>query len=111
MDWTARVRAALSRETTQPEADVVEELAQHAEAAYATARADGASREEAEARVAALIERWRLEAPALRRRDRRPAVVEVPTAERRAWGVGLALDLRYALRLAARQPRHAVITL
>ena len=111
MDWNARVRAALSGETPLPDADVVEELAQHADAAYATARADGASREEAEAHVAALIERWRVEAPALRRRNRRPAVVEMPAAERRAWGVGLAQDLRYAMRLAARQPRHAVVTL
>ncbi len=109
MDWTDRIRIALSRDTSVPDADVVEELAQHAQATYAAARADGASLEEAEAQVAALIDRWR--ARALHHRRRRPAVVEAPAIERRAWGVGLFQDVRYALRLIARQPRQAALTI
>jgi putative ABC transport system permease protein len=111
MDWTARVRTALTTTSSVPDAEVVDELAQHAEAAYITARADGASREDAEAWVAALIERWREEAPALSRRRRRTPVVEAPAAGgRRSWSVGLIQDVRYAARLAVRQPRPALVT-
>jgi putative ABC transport system permease protein len=116
MEWTARVRAALTqetrpRDTSVPDPDVVDELAQHAQAAYEAARADGASREDADARAGALIDRWRGEADALHRRGRRPAVLVVaPSNERRAWGVGLLQDVRYALRLAVRQPKPAAVT-
>ncbi len=45
MDWKARVRAAFHAASDAPDEDVIEELAQHAEAAYAEARAEGLSRE------------------------------------------------------------------
>ena len=51
-----------------PDDDVVEELAQHARAMYETARADGDSHDAADRRVADQLERWRLDASALRRR-------------------------------------------
>ena len=108
MEWSDRIRAALTRDARAADPDVVEELAQHADAAYAAARAEGASRHEAEAHVAALVERWSVEGPALRHRRRRPAAVIPPAVESR-WGTGLLQDARYALRLAARQPRQAAI--
>ena len=108
MEWSDRIRAALTRDARAADPDVVEELAQHADAAYAAARAEGASRQEAEAHVVALVERWSVEGPALRHRRRRPAAVIPPAVESR-WGTGLLQDARYALRLAARQPRQAAL--
>jgi putative ABC transport system permease protein len=109
MDWSDRVRRALARDTFVPDADVVEELAQHAQAVHAAARADGASIEEAEAQVAALLALWRVEAPTLHHRRRHAAVVEPPPNGRGALGAGLVDDVRYALRLARREPRRAAL--
>jgi putative ABC transport system permease protein len=110
MDWPNRIRAALAGASPVPDEDVIEELAQHARTMYETARADGGSHQEAERQVADQIDRWRIEAAALRHRPRRAPVIEPPpTASSRITGV--AQDVRYAARLLRRQPRHAVLTI
>ncbi len=107
MDWNARISAELNR-TGRPDADVVEELAQHAAAAYEQARADGCSHDEAEARVSVLIDRWRSASPSLAHKKRRAAVVDPPSAAS-AGVVGVLQDVRYAVRLLRRQPAFAVL--
>jgi hypothetical protein len=62
MDWKARVRSAFTASPRVPDADVFEELAQHARATYETARADGCSHDEADRRIADLLDRSRLDA-------------------------------------------------
>jgi len=52
MDWTARVSQAVESAAVAPDGDLIDELARHAAATYNAARADGATEEEAHARVA-----------------------------------------------------------
>lgn len=86
---------------------VVEELAQHAAAAFAAARAEGLDVPEAETRVAALVDGWAADAAHLRHR-RRDTVVEPPPAGS-AFLAGVSQDVRYACRLAWRRPGPAVV--
>ena len=109
MDWNARIRRALSDSPYLPDDDVIEELAQHAAAAFDAARASGSSIDEADAKVNALMSRWRLESPLLRHRPKRPVAVAPPPIESPAFGAGLIRDIAYALRLLARQPRFAAL--
>src|SRR6266542_3526034 len=80
MDWKARLRAAFALDGHTPDDDVLEELSQHAAAAYERARADGCSQADAERHVDTLVAEWRRNAPVLKRRPRRPPVVEPPAA-------------------------------
>jgi len=110
MDWKTRILTALETAAHAPQPEVIEELAQHAQSLYEAARAEGCPTREAERRVVAQIERWRLEAAMLRHASRRPAAVEPPPAS--VSGLGdVTLDVRYAARLLRRQPRHAVLTI
>src|SRR5207247_4113383 len=109
MDWKSRVRAAFAGASHMPDEDVIEELAQHARAMYDTARADGCSHEEAEQRLVAQLDRWRLEAASLRRSSRRPPAVEPPPASASSPLAGLSQDVNYSLRLLRRQPRFALL--
>ena len=111
MDWTTRVRRTFANASHQPDEGVIEELAQHVGALYEAARADGCSPEEAEGRVADHLERWRADAERLRHRSRRLPVVVPPPATSGSRYAGLAQDLRYAVRLLRRQPRHALLTI
>ncbi len=108
MDWTSRIRSALAAVEPGPDDDVIEELTQHARAMYDAARAEGCTPGEAELRVAAQIDRWRLDAASLRRRPRRPPVVQVPPAESSRLA-GLAHDVTYSLRVLRCQPRFALL--
>ena len=108
MNWTQRIRQALATSTDGPDDEVIEELAQHARAMYEAARAEGSSHDEADARVAAQIDRWRLERPSLARRPRRPRVVEAPPASASGFS-GIRHDVRYAARLLRRQPRATLL--
>jgi predicted permease len=108
MDWTARIRSALNVPGRPIDDGVIEELAQHAAAAYEQARADGCSHDEAHARVVAQIERWRQEAPALRHRTRHTPLPP-PPASTSAGVDGVLQDLRYGWRLLRRQPGFAAI--
>ena len=109
MDWREAVRAALHAATDAPHDDVIEELAQHAEAMYEAARAEGLSPGEAEGRVAGQIEAWRIEAPDLRRRPPRPKAVEPPPIAPTSPFRGITQDIRYAARLLRRHSRFAVL--
>lgn len=86
---------------------VIEELAQHAEAAFASARAEGLEPHEAAARVSALIEGWVAEGARLRHRSR--AVTVEPPPAGSAFLIGLLYDVRYAWRLAWRRPGAALL--
>ena len=71
-DWTQRLHRAFDTHGHTCAADVLEELSTHASAAYDTMRAEGTDADEAERRVADLIEVWLREAADLRRIPRRP---------------------------------------
>ena len=104
MDWKVRLRTAFD---DAPDDDVVEELAQHAAAIYASARAEGCDAAEADRRVEQQIAAWAAN-PSLLRRRRREAAVEVPSLS--ASGFGSVLhDVRYAWRLLRRQPGYAAL--
>ena len=108
-EWTARVAEAFAGRE-RPDVDVIEELAQHAAAAYASARAEGASADDADRRVAVLIDAWASDPATLARRPRRAAAVEPPSVS----GGGLSSllqDARYAMRLLRRQPAYAALVI
>jgi putative ABC transport system permease protein len=110
MDWTARIRSALTVAGQPDDEGVIEELAQHARAEYERARADGCTLDEAEARVAAQIDRWRSEAATLRHRSRH-APPPAPPASTSSGAAGLAQDARYAWRLLRRLPGFAALVI
>ena len=86
---------------------VVEELAQHAEAAFDTARAEGLDIDEAGARVSALVDGWVAEGARLRHRRNRVVVEPPPGGSARLAGV--LDDIRYACRIAVRRPGPAAV--
>src|SRR5580765_4931251 len=97
-EWKARVAAAFAARTVVPDADVVEELTQHADAAFEAARADGLDPQSAADRVHELIGQWAADpAVALRRPKRRPALVP-PANGGTVWS-GIVQDVRYSARL------------
>ena len=106
MDWKTRIRAALH--PVPLDEDVAEELAQHAAAAYASARAEGCEPAEAERRVDREIEAWRADGALLRRRPKREPAVVPPAATASFLGSTLQ-DARYAWRLLRRQPGYAAL--
>lgn len=126
MEWRDRIRAAFAHTASAPDDDVIEELAQHAQTTHEAALAAGAAREDADARVADLIERWRRDPDSLRHRSHRgsraPAIEPPPNGPPRTTSVpaartdassrfaGLMQDVRYAMRLLRRQPRQALLT-
>src|SRR5262245_11758366 len=106
MDWKTRIRSAF--DTRVPDEDVIEELAQHAAATYASARAEGLEPAEADRRVEQQIGAWTANPALLRRRPKREAAVAPPPAS----GSGItrvAQDARYAWRLLRRQPSYAAL--
>ena len=109
MEWRRDVQAEFARLGKQADWSVVEELAQHAAAAYEAARADGMSAAEAETSVLALIRAWCNETTGPHRIER-PPLVEAASASRSRFA-GLGLDLRHAIRLIRRQPSYAVVSI
>jgi putative ABC transport system permease protein len=104
MDFTARIRAAL----ITLDDEVVEELAQHVAAIYASARAEGCDPDEAERRVDDQIHLWAATPALLRRRPKREAAVVPPSNTSRGFATILQ-DTRYAWRLLKRQPGYAAV--
>lgn len=110
-DWKRLIGERLEFSGHPVDIDVVEELAQHASAAWATARAEGLEPEAADARVHRLIDGWLREASALRHPSYRVAV-EPPPPERRTYlFAGVIQDIRYALRLFRRKPAFVFVVL
>jgi putative ABC transport system permease protein len=105
MDWKSRVRAAF---VVPPDEDVIEELAQHAAATYAAARAEGADTPEAERRVDAQIAAWTANQTLLRRRARSAAAVTPPPSQARPLA-SILQDGRYAWRLLHKQPAYTAL--
>ena len=106
MNWKQRIEEAFS--SHKPDDDVLEELAQHAAAAYAAARAEGANAAEAELRVAQQIDAWAADPALLRRRPKREPAVVPPGGSRRGLA-SVMQDTRYAWRLLRRQPAYAAL--
>src|SRR5919108_3449676 len=109
MDWKARIREVFTTGSHVPDDDVIEELAQHAQAMYHNARTGGLSHEEADRRVADQLDRWRIDAAALCHRSRGSALVEPAPGATSSPFAGLAQDIRYAARLLRRRPRSALL--
>lgn len=103
MDFLARLRAALPA----VDHDIIEELAQHASAIYASARAEGCDASEAERRVSDQIAAWAAAPPLGRRPRREPVVVPPSSLGAGAWAI--LADVRYAWRLLRRQPGYAAV--
>jgi putative ABC transport system permease protein len=113
MDWRQEVRDALQHHPRTHGAavsdDVIEELAQHAHAAYEEARANGDTPHAAHARVRQLIDGW----TALGHAPKRPLDTTLAEAAPAgsSWFAGLGLDIRHAFRLLARQRGFAVVSI
>lgn len=105
MDYRRLVRAQFAG-GTEPDADVIEELAQHAAAVYQAARAEGCEPEEATRRLEEQLAAWARSAAVLRRPSRARTALPPPpvmAAGPAAWGASLWADARYAARLLARE--------
>ena len=107
MDWKKQIRSALGPAIDD---DVLEELAQHAAATYASARAEGCDAAQAEARVALQIQAWAADPAIGRRRPKREAAIEPPAGSASPFGA-IAQDTRYAWRLLRRQPAYAALVI
>jgi predicted permease len=104
--WADDIRERLT--TRSPDESVVLEWAQHAEAAYEAARADGATPDEARVTVGALVDSWCATASRVERRPVRPPAVVPPPVTSHGW-TGFGQDVRYGVRLLARQPGFTLV--
>jgi predicted permease len=107
MDWKAQIRSALGPSLDD---DVLEELAQHAAATYAAARAEGCDATQGEHRVAVQIQAWAADPAIRRRRPKREPAIEPPAGSASAASAVLQ-DTRYAWRLLRRQPAYAALVI
>src|SRR5215211_3581601 len=105
MDWKAQIKSALGPAIDD---DVLEELAQHAAATYAAARAEGCDLDEAERRVDQQILAWAADPAIRQRRPKREPAVEPPRGSASPLAAVLR-DTRYAWRLLRRQPAYAAL--
>ena len=108
MTWHARIHSEFVRLGKTVDESVVEELAQHAQAAYDAARADGASSGAASAEVHSLIASWCEATAGPRRIERAPLIESAPASGSHFSGLGL--DVRQAFRLLRRQPGVACLS-
>ena len=124
MKWTTHVRSEFARLGKQVDESVIEELAQHAGAAFEEARADGQSPDAAEAQVRALVASWcHTDGP---RRIARTGDTEALGVARevsdasvrgrgRDWlAMGLSAlfqDVRFGARMVARSPGLSAVVL
>ena len=106
--WRAQLRDAFA--SSPLDADIVEELAQHAESAYEELRADGVPEEDALARIDRLIDGWRTDPKSLQRIVRRSPPV-VPPSHLSSTFSGMLADAIYGLRLMRSKPGYTAITI
>ncbi len=105
MDWKTQIRSALGPASDE---GVLEELAQHAAATYAAARAEDCDATQAEDRVAQQIQAWAADPLILRRRPKRVPAIEPPAGSASPLAA-IGQDTRYAWRLLRRQPAYAAL--
>jgi predicted permease len=108
LDWKARLIEAFGSKRVDD--DVIEELAQHAEATYAAARAEGLSPDEAARRVGLQIQAWASNPSRLKRRPMRAPAVEPPPAVASPIS-SIVQDARYATRLLRRERACAALVI
>src|SRR6476661_3523047 len=108
MNWLSEVERRFSRSGHAADPDVVLELAQHAQAAYETARADGVTPADATTRVQQYLDLWCADPARLRPRPVRHPIVDPPPAGSRGW-TGFWHDVTYGIRLMRRQPGFALV--
>jgi putative ABC transport system permease protein len=109
MNWTSHIRSEFARLGKPVDESVVEELAQHAGAAFEEARADGQSPGDAEAHVRALVVSWCTATSGPHRIERTPLIESAAAGS--SIFAGLLLDLRQAVRLLRRQPGVACVSI
>ena len=107
MDWKTQIKSALGPTVDD---EVLEELAQHAAATYASARAESLDSAQAQQRVAQQIQAWAANPALLRRRPKRDTAIEPPAGAASPFGA-IAQDTRYAWRLLRRQPAYAALVI
>jgi putative ABC transport system permease protein len=89
---------------------MVDEWAQHAAAAWQSARAEGMNEQEATAHVDALIEQWAARTDGPPRRTVRPVAAAPPPAGSSGLS-GWWMDIRYAWRILVRRPGLTAIAM
>ncbi|HYB96387.1 MAG TPA: hypothetical protein VEC39_15550, partial [Vicinamibacterales bacterium] len=109
-EWIDRITHAFARRGATIDPDVVEELAQHAEAACDALRADGIREVDAIAKIDQLIEGWVRDPAALQRAVKR-SVAANPPAMTRSLVSAVTADVSYALRLLRKSPAYAAVTI
>src|SRR5262245_12031213 len=80
--WTLQIREALRAAGHEIDEDIVEELSNHADSAFQSARARGFDKAEATQHVQTLITEWCASADLLRHRPRREPLIEAPASGR-----------------------------
>ena len=108
-DFSARIRTAFAG--AMIDLDILEELTQHVESTYSALRADGASEDEALARIDQLIVGWRTDPSSLQRVVKRAPAVVAPSSASRSLLSGAVADAIYGLRLLRAKPGYAAITI
>jgi putative ABC transport system permease protein len=108
MDWRTEIRNEFARLGKKPDDSVVEELTQHAAAAFEAARADGASAAEAAERVRSLVGSWCGATTGPRRLERADLVESAAASS--SWLAGIGLDVRHAMRLFQRHKGFAAVS-
>ena len=109
MNWHTEITAEFSRRHKKVDDGVVEEMAQHAAAAFEEARAEGQSPDDAEAQVHGLVVSWCAATTGPQRIERAPLIESAPAGS--SIFSGLLLDLRQAVRLLRRQPGVACVSI
>src|SRR5262245_47030072 len=105
--WSKQIEAAFTN--TGIDRDILEELAQHAEATYDALRADGVSETDALAKTDQLIDGWRTNPASLQRAIKRVTIVTPPSSSG-SFASGAVADATYGLRLLRSKPGYAAVT-